>query len=210
MVNNIKRHQRLRLLIKKLNKERKKQAKQVDILCNDIISAQRDFIRRLKAIDFRANFYESIMGTTDLNSLLSTAAAIIKDETDSENITFFLRQGDSFEIYNFDDNMAGLPDKTHIESCFSSELMANICMSNKVCNIDDMFAMGLQGNLTCLNAISAVTIPFGSANTIQGFMLICHSLDKKLTNGEIRKISAVTSGLSQAIYSCKTLMHSSE
>ena len=210
MVNNIKRHQRLRLLIKKLNKERKKQAKQIDILCNNIISAQKDFIRRLKVIDFRANFYELIIGATDLNVLLSTAASIIKDETDNANITFFLRQGDSFEIYNFDDSMTVSPDKAHIESCFSPELMTNICMSNKICSIDDMFAMGLQGNLTCFNTISAVTVPFGSAGSVQGFMFIYRSQDKKLTSGEIRKISAVTSGFSQAIYSCKTLMHSSE
>jgi hypothetical protein len=38
IVGDKQRHRRLRLLIKKLNKERKKQAKKIDILCNDLIA----------------------------------------------------------------------------------------------------------------------------------------------------------------------------
>ena len=209
-MNNIIRHQRLKTLLKNLNKERKKQAKQIDILCNDIISAQRDFIRRLKIIDFRANFYESIMGTTDLNCLLSTAAAIIKEETSDSNITFFLRHGESFEIYTFDDEQEDSSQRMRVENSFSPELMTNICMSNKICRIDDMFAMGLQGNLTCLNTISAVTIPLGSAGSIQGFILIYRSSEKLLTSEEITKVSSISGGLSQSIYTCLALMHSSD
>ena len=206
-MNNIDRHRRLKKLVKNLNKERKKQAKQIDILCNDIISAQRDFIKRLKTIDFRANFYESIMGATDLNCLLSTTTAIFKDETEDANIVFFLRHGESFDIYTFDENT---PENGNIESCFSSELMNNICMSNKICGIEDMFTMGMQGNLTNLSTISAATVPLGSAGSVQGFMLIYRSAQKKLTSEEIAKISSINTGLSQAIYSCLTLMHSSD
>ena len=209
-MNNRNRHQRLRTLLKNLNRERKKQAKQIDILCNDIISAQRDFIKRLKVIDFRANFYESIIGATDLNCLLSAASAIIKDETNDSNITFFLRRGESFEIYTFDDEKDIFSEKPHIESSFTPELMNTICQSNKICRIDDMFTMGLQGNLTSLSTISAVTIPLGSTGSAQGFMLICRSMQKKLTSEEIKKISSITCGLSQAIFSCLALMHSSD
>ena len=209
-MNNINRHQRLKTLLKNLNNERKKQAKQIDILCNDIISAQRDFIKRLKTIDFRANFYESIIGATDLNCLLSAAAAIIKDETYDANITFFLRQGVNFEIYTFDDEKENQSEKPNIENSFNPELMNNICMSNKICKIDDMFTMGLQGNLTSLSTVFAVTIPLGSAGSVQGFMLIYRSLEQKLTSEEIRKISSISSGLSQAIYACLALMHSSD
>lgn len=86
------RQEKMRLLISKLNKERKKQAKKIDILCNDFIAAQRDFIKGLKTISFIANFYESIIGITDLNSLLYTAVKLIKAEYADANVTFFLRQ----------------------------------------------------------------------------------------------------------------------
>ena len=73
-----------------------------------------------------------------------------------------------------------------------------------------MFAMGLQDNLTYLNTLSAAAIPLGAAGSVQGFVLIYRSSENKLTSEEISKISSVTSGLSQAIYSCLTLLNWSE
>lgn len=199
------RHKRVRLLIKKLNKERKKQAKKIDILCNDFISAQRNFIRDLNTISFIANFYESIIGATDLSDLLCTAARLIKTEHTDADITFFLRQADNFELYMFESKQPISFEKQHLENCFSPELMDNICKSNKVCTLDDMFAMGLQGNLIGLNKISAMTIPLSQFGSSLGFMLVCRSSENKWTNDEMSNISAVTNGLCRAIASCQAL-----
>ena len=204
------RHRRLHLLIKKLNRKRKKQAKKIDILCNDFIVAQRDFIKSLKTISFIANFYESIIGITDLNNLLYTVVKLIKEENAKVNVTFFLRQSDNFELYMFESERPITLEKQHIENSFTSELMDNICKSNKVCTLDDMFAMGLQGNLVGLNKISGVTIPLGLHGSSLGFILICHSTENKLTTEEISKISAVNCGLSRAIQSCQATFHSAE
>jgi hypothetical protein len=222
-VDDKQRHKRLRLLIKKLNKKRKKQAKKIDILCNDFIAAQRDFIKSLKTISFIANFYESIIGITDLNGLLYTAVKFIKEENADANITFFLRQLDlpprlptqdgaagNFELYMFESEQPIALEKQHLENCFSAELMNSICKSNKVCTLDDMFAMGLQGNLIGLNKISGVTIPLGLHGSSLGFILICRSSENKLTAEEISNISAVTCGLSRAIQSCQAMLHSAD
>jgi len=171
-VQDKQRHRRLRLLIKKLNKKRKKQAKKIDILCNDFIAAQRDFIKSLKTISFIANFYESIIGITDLNSLLYTAVKLIKEENADANVTFFLRQSDNFELYMFESEQPITLEKQHLENCFNAELMDNIYKSNKVCTLDDMFAMGMEGNLIGLNNISGVTIPLGLHDSSLGFILI--------------------------------------
>jgi len=204
-VGDKQRHKRVRLLIKKLNKERKKQAKKIDILCNDFISAQRNFIRDLNTISFIANFYESIIGATDLSDLLCTAARLIKTEHTDADITFFLRQADNFELYMFESKQPISFEKQHLENCFSPELMDNICKSNKVCTLDDMFAMGLQGNLIGLNKISAMTIPLSQFGSSLGFMLVCRSSENKWTNDEMSNISAVTNGLCRAIASCQAL-----
>jgi len=204
------RHKRLRLLIKKLNKKRKKQAKKIDILCNDFIAAQRDFIKSLKTISFIANFYESIIGITDLNSLLYTAVKLIKEGNSDANVTFFLRQSDNFELYKFESAQSITLEKQHLENCFNTELMNNICKSNKVCTLDDMFAMGLQGNLIELNKISGVTIPLGVHGSSLGFVLICRSSENKLTAEEISNISAVTCGISRAIQCCQATLRSAE
>ena len=199
------RHRRLRLLIKKLNKDRKKQNQKIDILCYDLIASQRNFIKRLGIINFAANFYESILGTTDLNKLLYTAVEFIKAENEDVNITFFLRQEESFELHMFESDRPIAVEKQYIENCFSQELIDSISKSNKVCTLDDMFAMGLQGNLNELNKISAVTIPLGLLGSLLGFILVYRSSENKLTADEIGRISAVINGLSRAITSCQTL-----
>jgi len=204
-VDDKQRHRRLRLLIKKLNKDRKKQNQKIDILCNDLIAAQRNFIKRLGVISFTANLYESIIGTTDLNELLYTAVEIIKTENADLNITFFLRQEENFELHMFESCRPIAIEKQYIESCFTPELMDNISKSNKVCTLDDMFSMGLQGNLNGLNKISVVTIPLGLLGSSLGFILVYCSSDNKLCDDEISRISAVISGLSRAITSCKAL-----
>ena len=232
------RQRRLRLLVKKLNKERKKQAQKIDILCNDLIAAQRSFIKRLSTISFIANFCESIVGSADLNNLLYTAVRIIKAETADASVIFFLKNSEDplaglrvsapsgaaptdFELHAFESNppitfgnghsfdcaelVAKPPiEGDRLEACFGPELMDGICKSNKVCTLDDMFAMGLQANLVGLNKISAVTIPLGLSGSSLGFMLLYRSSEKKLTADEIERISAITYGLSRAIASCQS------
>ena len=205
IVGDKQRHKRLRLLMKELNKGRKRQAQQIDILCNDLIAAQRDFIKMLKTVTFTASFYESIVGMTDMDTLLYTAAKQIGREIDDTKIAFFLRRAESFETHVFDCGRTPALGKKQLESCFSRELAEGICQANKVCSLEDIFEMGLQGDFTGLNGTSAVTIPLGVFGSPSGFMLVCRSADDRLTADEIDNISAVTSGLSQAIARCQAL-----
>lgn len=110
----------------------------------------------------------------------------------------------------FDSDRPVTIEKQRLEDCFSSELVEDICRANKVCTIDDMFAMGLQGNLNVLNKISAVTIPLGLFGSSLGFILIYHWVENKLTADEIDDICAITCGLSRAISSCQALLRSAK
>ena len=202
-----KRYKRLRLLVSKVNKQRKKQAQKIDILCNDFIAAQKDFIKRLDSISFTANFYESIIGNTELNGLLYTAGKLIQDEVADSNVAFFLRQAEGFKLHIFESNDE-TGEQQHIENCFTAELVDNICKSNKLCTLNSLFAMGLAGNLGQLNKISAVTIPLNHFGSSLGFILIYRPVQNKLTESELNNVCAVTPGLSQAIASCQSLCHS--
>ena len=204
------RHKRLRLLIKELNKNRKKQAQQIDMLCNDLVAAQRDFIKKLKTISFTASFYESILGTTDLNNLLYTAVKQMRRKIDDTGLAFFLRQAESFEIYVFDSGCPPALGRQQLESCFSQELTESVCQSNKIRTLKDIFEMGIEGDFTALNGVSGVTIPLGAFGSSSGFMLVCRSADERLTADEIDDISAVTSGLSRAIARCHALSRATD
>jgi hypothetical protein len=199
-------YKRLRLLVHKVNKQRKKQAQKIDILCNDFIAAQKDFIKRLDTISFIANFYESIIGTGDLNELLYTAGKLIREEIANSNVAFFLRQTEGFKLHIFGGN-GEIGEQQHIENCFTAELVDNICKSNKLCTLNSLFAMGLEGNLGQLNKISAVTIPLSHLGSSLGFILIYRPVQNKLTETELNNVCAVTAGLSQAIASRRALCH---
>lgn len=209
-MNDKQRHRRLRLVVKKLNKERKKQAKKIDILCNDLIAAQRQFIKRLNTISFAASFYESILGTNDLSKLLHIASKLIKDDLPRANVTFFLRQAEGFELHMFESDKPITLEKHRLENCIGAELVEDICKSNKVCTLDDMFAMGLQVNLVGLNKVSAVTIPLGELGQPLGFILIYRSSQERITASELNRTCAVTRGLSRAIQACQVLLPSTD
>jgi hypothetical protein len=202
------RHKRLRLLLKALNKKRKKQAKQIDILCNDLISAHRDFIEKLDLISFTAGFYELIMGINDIRTLLCNAGKLIGQKVEDTNIAFFLRQYGNFELHVFESDKPITLEKQELEACFGPELVSGICAMNKVCTLDEMFAMGLQGNPTKLNTISAATIPLGQAGTSFGFILVYRPSQRQFKAQELAIISAVSPGLSRAIWVSQQAQHS--
>jgi hypothetical protein len=196
--------------LKQLNKDRKRQAKKTDLLCNDMIKAQRGFIKTLRTISFAASFYESIVGLTDLNNLLRTAVKHMQMENPDVDITFFLRHAESFEIHAFESSQPASVNTEHIENCFSQELMDNICKSNKICTLEDIFEMGLEGDLAGLNGVSGVAVPLGRFGSPLGFILVHRLSQSKLTADEIQNISSVTSGLSQAIACCQAVSHAAD
>lgn len=193
------RNKRLHLLVKKHNKERKKQAQKIDILCNDIIAAQRNFIKQLSTVAFAAEFYNAIIATTTLENLFDIAAANIKQQIADANIAFFLRHPDNFELHSFKSEHLVTLRKHPLEDSLNPQLVENICRSNKVCTLQDLLEMGLNEKPSVLKKISATTIPLGRFGSSTGFILICRPSENQLTAEQISLISAITPGLSKAI-----------
>lgn len=213
-MNDERRNKRLRLLIKRLNKERKKQAKQIDILCNDFISAQKDFIKKLSIIGFAADFYEGISGVTDLNELLNASANLIRDQIPDVNVDFFLLQGNnhdcrqtSFELHIFEsDRTIDLEDK-RIENFFTDELVNEIARTNRICVIDDMLAMGLAVNPRHIEKIAAAGLPLNHRGCSLGFVLLYRASKHPFTCEEIKSIDQISTGLSNSIAACGSLVN---
>lgn len=192
---------RARQLIRKLNRIRHEQAKQVDILCNDMVAAHSDFIKQIKSLNFGLSFYESILGANELNEILDATAAHVRAHISDSNVAVFLVDSAGFQIHIVDgDNPIGV-DAVLIESYFGEEVINEICRSKKVSSLHDMIEMGLQGNPAILNKISAAAIPLGNLGQSAGFILVYRSADRKLTADELQKVLAITPGLRRAIKS---------
>jgi len=216
VVNDERRNKRLRLLISRLNKERKKQAKQIDILCNDFVAAQKDFIKALNTIGFAADFYETITGLTELNELLFAAGNLVKDQIPDANVAFFLLapssaegpQHDNFELHIFESDQPIDLENRRIENFFTAELVGNIAKSNRICTIEDMLAMGLAGSPVCLEKISMAAIPLSTPSSSMGFVLIYRSSRNQLTADELKAVAQIMPGLGRSIASCRALVSS--
>jgi hypothetical protein len=201
---------KIKQLVKQVNKQRKKQAQQIDILCQDMVSIQRDFIKTLEIIDFSANFYKTILGITDLKRLLETAGNLIEEDISESTVSFFLRDENNFKMFlcnnNSDHKENSTFEKDYLENCFTYEIVENVCLNNKICSLETLFTLGLQGSPAQLSQLSAITIPLHFFNTSAGFILITKSADKRLSSEQISRISGISTGLTQAVKKCQTLL----
>lgn len=209
-MSRTERHKRLRLLIQKVNKHRKQQASKIDILCNDLISAQRAFLGRLQTIGFAAEFYKSLLGAGDLDSLLTRAGRAIEQELPGTGVTFFLRQPDGCEIHAVETDHSPPLEPPKPEHFLNSELIDGICKSDAPCTLDELCCMGLDGDLGALTGYSIATFPLSHLGRSLGFMLAYRQSSQILTPGELRRISFVTCGLAQAIHSVRVPLTSRE
>ena len=201
------RQQRLRLLVKKLNRERKRQASQIDILCNDLIAAHRSFVERLNGVSFAASFYKNLLGESDLRRLLLRAGRLLEKELPSANITFFLRQPEGCCIPTFESQDALLVEGQPLESHFHPVLVDGICKANRPCTLNDLLEMGLEGDRHELNEVSMATLPLSDLGRSLGFVFLYRPMPCRLRPDELHKAGLITCGLSHAIGGCRLPMH---
>jgi len=189
----------LRLLIKNLNKERKKQAKKTNVLCHGLVAAQKDFIKALANISFAADFYEALLEAPDLNALLANSAVLIQRDYRQVSIFFLLLTEHTYELHMFESEPPMNIRKHDIQSWFTGELVANICRLNKSCKLDDMYPMGLQAGQSVLNKVSLATIPLTHNGCSLGFTVLCSQREEELSESKVNQLMVVAPGLSKAI-----------
>ena len=204
-MRNNDRHRRVRLLVRKLNKARKKQAKQISILCHDLIDAQRDYNRRLSVIGLAAAFYKSILGINDLDTLLNVASEHMVETTDVVQVVFVIRTENNSKSYVCGDSTLPVEREIRLEQLFSPEVMGSICDSGRPCTMDDMLAMGLQIRPKDFSQVSALTIPLTDGACARGFMLLYQENGHPLSNIQIKQLMAISGALSKAIAACLML-----
>lgn len=197
------RNKRVRLLVKKLNRDRKTKAQKLDIICNDLITAQRSFMGTLSLLAFTANFYESIIGLSDLKSIFYCAAKLIKQQLGQVNVTFFLPRDNNFEVYVFEKQQPQTNQFNPAEY-FTPEVVDAVCQANEICRLDSLISMGLEVNPTILKKISASTVPLGSFGVSRGFILVCRCGENDFTATELNYLSSISTGFTRAIQYIKT------
>ena len=209
-MSQTERQKRLRVLIKKLNKQRKQQASKIDILCNDMVSAHRAFLHRLQDIGFVAEFCRSLLGSTDLNHLLARAGRAIRQELPGTGVSFFLRQPDGCEIHAIEKDEALYQGHQGPEDCLDAELVDCICRSNRPCVREDLLGMGLETDSEIPAKFSLATLPIADLGRSLGFVLIWRPRPQVVTAEELRRVNQVMCGLARAIHGARVPLPSEE
>jgi len=203
-VDNLDQEQnkRSRDVITKLRKQNEEQAKKINILCNDIIGAHGDFSRQLDNLAFAVRFYDSLLGQSDIGAVLDRAAESIRSAVADCNVAVFLVDKGRFELHIVDEDKPIDIDTGRLEGYFTSEVADSICRSNKVCSMNDMFEMGLIGNLSELGRLCSAAVPLACSGSSLGFILLYRGSEEKLKPDELAKVVAVAPGMCRAIEAC--------
>jgi hypothetical protein len=197
------RNKRAWQVIRKLKALRDEQAGKIDILCKDVIGAHGDFSRQLSNLSFAVRFYESLLTQNGTGAVLTAAAESIRSGVAGCNVAVFLADSNGFELHVADEDSPIDIDAAGLESYFTSEVVDSICRSNRVCSLDDMFEMGLIGNLGQLSRICTAAVPLGYSGRVVGFILLYRSCENVFTRDELARVVAITPGLCRVIGACQ-------
>ncbi|MBE0536107.1 MAG: hypothetical protein IH624_10600 [Phycisphaerae bacterium] len=198
------RYQRVRRLVKGLNRTKRVQARKIDILCNDMVSAHREFIEHLKPLTFSVTFYESILGCSDLNMLVDRVRALIVAIMPETSVSIFLLSGEGYELHMSGEHQPIEVDAGSFEGCFTAHVVTRLSGCGRVCHLADMFEMGLGPDLPGLEELSAASVPLSNFGRAFGFILVYRRAQNKLTSDELAKVASITPGLSGAINGFQT------
>ncbi|MFA5554029.1 MAG: hypothetical protein WDA68_05660 [Phycisphaerae bacterium] len=206
-MQNNQRNKKLLSFVKGINRKRKAQAKQIDILCNDIINMHRGFLQTLNKLAFTADFCELMIGCEELPKLLAEASFRINRQIGPCNIVFFLPQAENQRIYVFECEGSEEEKPSKLEQAFSHELIDSVFKSNKICMLDELLTMGLQVAPAALKNISAATVPICEDGMAAGLVLVYKTPRDSIKREQLEYITAVRSALSRAIRTCVVSEH---
>lgn len=164
-----------------------------------MVSVHQDFSTKLAALSFTTSYYESLLGCTGLADLLDTAIRGIREAVKEIDAAVFLLSENGFDIYMADAGVADPVEKKQFRHWFTRELIRSVSQMNRVCSLEQLLRMGLQGPPAILKTISLAAIPLGQFGEEVGFVLVYRPAHLPLQSEELSRLAAVSAGLRKAI-----------
>lgn len=192
-------HKRALRALRALRARHSKQAQQIDILCGDIVSAHQEFSQKLSRLYFAASFYETLLAANDRESLLEMAIGAIRTEIEEAGAAVFLLGDTGFDVFLADADVPAESAPATFEHWFTRSLVDHISRTNRICSLDQLLRMGMQGPPAILKTLSAAAVPLGRFGQGMGFILIYRHAARPLSAEELARVAGVTSGLRDAL-----------
>jgi hypothetical protein len=188
-------------VIRRLHVRQQKQTDQIDMLCRDMVSAHREFSTKLAKLTFVTSFYESLLQSTGLENLLDTAVSQIRETINEADAAVFLLSENGFDVHIADTGVSDPIEKREFQHWFTHELVNSVSQMNRICSLEQLLKMGLQGPPAILKTISIAAIPLGRFGQAVGFVLVYRPAHLPLQTEELSRLAAISIGLRKAISS---------
>ncbi|MCI0498688.1 MAG: hypothetical protein L0Y36_03270 [Planctomycetales bacterium] len=182
-----------------LRARQQRQTEQIDILCRDVVAAHRDFSVKLAQLNFVSSFYETLLGCADLETLLDASVDKFRQAIDGADAAIFLLGENGFDVHIADSGLFNPIEKDQFQNWFTPRLVNNISRMNRVCSLDQLLRMGLQGPPAIMKTISAAAVPLGRIGQGTGFVFVYRPAHLPLQPEELAHAAAVSIGLREAI-----------
>ena len=199
------RRKHIRSLVHGLNLARRRQARQIDILCTDMVAAHGEFSVQLRSLVDTIHFYEAILGKKDLTSLLDTAAAQIQSLLADTKAAIFMLETNGFAMHRVPAPSDSALSDCQLESGISAEIVHKLSNNRQLCMIDGMWEMGLEDVSGEFRKLTAAAIPLTHRGPGLGFILLYRTVSKPFNRKELEKINSLVPGLRDAIRAFKAV-----
>jgi transcriptional regulator with GAF, ATPase, and Fis domain len=199
------RRKHIRSLVHGLNLARRRQAKQIDILCTDMVAAHGEFSVQLRSLVDTIHFYEAILGKKDLTSLLDTSASQVQSLLADTKVAIFLLESNGFAMHRVPAPSDSALSACQLESGLSAEIVHNLSNHRKLCMLDGMWEMGLEDVSGEFRKLTAVAIPLSHWGPGLGFILLYRAASKPFNKKELEKIQSLVPGLRDAIRALRSV-----
>lgn len=192
-------HKRALKVIRQLRSHQETQGRKIDILCSDMVSAHIQFAQKQSRMNFAVSFYESVLGCADRQSVLDAAIRCIEANVLDSGCAIFLLAEEGFSLHGAENGGHYEIETSHLQDWFSPPLVDQISQMNRVCTLEQLMRMGLQGPPAMLKTISAAAVPLGRFGHGLGFMFIYRHAEHPISAEELSRVAAVSAGLREAI-----------
>jgi len=188
-------------VIRKLHTRQQRQSDKIDIMCRDMIAAHHEFATKLAKLTFVTSFYESLLQSTGLEDLLDAAVRGIREAVTETEAAVFLLSENGFDVHVSDTGSPDPVEKREFQHWFTRELVNSVSQMNRICSLEQLLRMGLQGPPAILKTISIAAIPLGRFGQAVGFVLVYRPAHLPLQAEELSRLAAISIGLREAISS---------
>jgi DNA-binding response OmpR family regulator len=201
---------RLKRLCKKLNKARHEITQQVDILCNDLVTAYQELATQMQQVEATTEFRSMIQDELDLEQILRHLLEHVLDKVGPTNAVVFLPDHHGgfavggYVNYNQDRNST----RTLLEH-LADTVAPRIADETETLLLvdDDQIQNWLEDDAAYLAESQVIAAPCYDGDDVLACVLLFRDTDQPLDDSHVQFISAITPILAQHLVKVINVHH---